>query len=202
MGEEVLSKKTSIDWVAFESLSGEEKETLVEWIYSMDESYYSIFSSDKNKIYKSITEICMSKLSEFNSTRYFRINKKLLGFLTYYPSEEIFQRRIEGLKILMKIAEAKEDVKNKIKILNSPDPVNEKNSLYLSKIYVAKKVRGLGIFRYLILDYINSGLISNQKLILHVSKLEINTINIYKKYKFQLDKVGSTSNYYLMRYHN
>ena len=141
----------------------------------------------KIKIKKNIlfNRLLNKKNSELESFYVLKKNKRIIGFISLFPSEEIFNRKLKTFLIIKKLISL---YKHKFDIKRYMiDIKNIKKSTYISRIVIAKQYRNKGMANFFLKKISKLKEVKIKKIIsLHVEKKNKNAINFYLSNKFFL----------------
>lgn len=169
--------------VDFGGLSTIQLAIAASWVHSMDPSYYDLFLEASAAV-SEIAKFFGDSESEFGTIKFLLQNAELIGFVNYFPSGELFSRRMRVLKSLLAAADNPTEIKRRLANFRGASLKVPEKTLYLSKIYVSTSARGSGLANHLLKSFIQSGLDKGFDLTLHVEKSNSKAINLYKKYGF------------------
>lgn len=157
-----------------------EKIKLIKEIYISHKSYYDCFSKDKKKIFKIINSFLISKYSDISNNYLIYCEKKLVGFISYFKSEEYRKRLYQNILItqnLLNKKDANDSLKKIYKLQKNFDSIPvKKKYYYLSRILIFKKFR-----KKRIASNIMQKIFIDKKIYLHVKKNNKTALLFYKE---------------------
>lgn len=176
-------------------LSEQNKRHLSEFIYSMDEEFYSIFGG-KDEVVICIKSAIDDPLSEFYLSKCFFTDGNFWGFLVFYDLSELFRRRVWFYNFLVKKLRPKGIDRNALTRFTASIP-DGFEACYISKVFVAPSCRGKGLSNKLV-DWLLQNYSGNRRdLALNVSIANHAAIALYKKHGFVFHGMQS-ANYHFM----
>ena len=191
-----------LEWCGPTVLTTDELEKASIWIHSMDHEYYSLFGLNHDNTKDKLQELLMAPQSEFGTTQFARRAGVLSGFFTCFLASEIFARRLFVLKSFLAAAPDLGLVKTKLQKFEGANRKVPLETLYLSKIYVDREIRGTGMSAQILERFMMQGKALGLTLTLHVNRKNIAAIALYNKYGFVINpnQDWSEGPYFLMEH--
>jgi len=176
--------KLTIEWCRPEELTSDEIFKAASWIRLLDVEFYGLFQLNESKVFELIAQLFFQPLSELSPTLLVRHMGSLAGLITWFPSDEMFVRRIFVLKQLLAATANIDNIKEKLRSFEGASRKVPRDALYLSKIYVADANRGYGLGGRLLCRFLEESRVLVRNSILHVKHDNYAAVALYEKYGF------------------
>lgn len=185
-------------WRPSSSLTESMLEEAAGWIYLMDKSYYDLFSNDSGLLIEKLKSIFLTRDTEIEPTKFLFFDDVMIGFVNFFPGEQLMGRRLNVLKCLLPLSSSPGAIREKLRGFSGalkPLPIE---CLYLSKLFVSPVFRGNGFASLLMQVYAAEAKKMKRKEVLHVEKNNEHAVKLYLRLGFFSADADNNGDYFVM----
>jgi ribosomal protein S18 acetylase RimI-like enzyme len=166
----------------------------------MDENYYRLFGLPQAAVEALLVGLLRDPASEFGTAAFLLRNGSLAGFVSAFPSEQMFARRAQVLRALLGAAPDPAVARQRLQGFDGAGRKLPPNSFYLAKLYLAPPLRGSGLADRLLERFVGAGKRLGRWPCLHVRRENAVALALYRRHGFKgvADPTMSSSAYVLM----